>query len=44
MNKAPEAKAEVKKELVSAAIGAFILFSAGILVQTIGNIAMGKLF
>ncbi len=44
MNKAPEAKAELKKELVNAAIGAFILFAAGALVQTIGNIAMGTLF
>lgn len=44
MAKAPEAKAEAKKELISYAIGAGILFSAGAIVQLVGNIAMNNLF
>lgn len=44
MNKAPDAKAEIKKELVSAAIGAGILAGSGLIVQIISNIAIGPLF
>lgn len=44
MAKSPEAKAEAKKELISYAIGAGILFSAGAIVQLVGNIAMNNLF
>ena len=44
MNKAPEAKAELKKELINVAIGAFILVAAGAIVQIISNIAIGPLF
>ncbi len=43
MMKSPEAKAELKKELVSYAIGAFILFSIGTIIRIIGSIAL-KLF
>ncbi len=44
MNKAPEAKAEAKKELVSYAIGAFILFGIGTMIKIISNIALNNLF
>ncbi len=44
MAKAPEAKAEAKKELVSYAIGAFILFSIGGIIRIIGGIALNNLF
>ena len=44
MAKAPEAKAEAKKELVSYAIGAFILFGIGGIIQIIGTIAKNNLF
>lgn len=44
MAKSPDAKAEAKKELISYAIGAGILFSAGAIVQLIGNIALNNLF
>ena len=44
MQKAPEAKAEAKKELVSYAIGAFILFGIGGILQIIGTIAKNSLF
>ncbi len=44
MMKAPEAKAEAKKELVSYAVGAFILFGIGTIIQIIGNIAKNSLF
>ncbi len=44
MAKAPTAKAEAKKELVSYAIGAFILFGIGGIIQIIGTIAKNNLF
>lgn len=44
MAKAPEAKAEAKKELVSYVIGAFILFAIGGIIRIIGNIALNNLF
>ena len=44
MAKAPEAKAEAKKELVSYAIGAFILFAIGGIIRIIGSIALNDLF
>ncbi len=44
MNKAPEAKAEAKKELIAYAIGAFILFGVGTMVRIIADIAMNRLF
>lgn len=44
MQKAPEAKAEAKKELVSYAVGAFILFGIGGILQIIGTIAKNSLF
>ena len=44
MNKAPEAKAELKKELINVAIGAFILVAIGGIIQLISNIAIGPLF
>ena len=44
MNKAPEAKAELKKELINVAIGAAIMAGAGAIVQIISNIAIGPLF
>ena len=44
MQKAPEAKAEAKKELVSYAIGAFILFGIGGIIRIIGEIAKNSLF
>lgn len=40
MKAAPEAKADVKKELISYAIGAFILFGVGTIVRLVGNIAI----
>ena len=40
MNKAPEAKAEAKKELIAYAIGAFILFGIGSIIRIIANVAM----
>ena len=44
MQKSPEGKAEAKKELISYAIGAFILFTIGTIVRVIGNIANTSLF
>lgn len=44
MSKAPEAKAEAKKELIAYAVGAFILFGIGSLIKIIGDIAMNHLF
>ena len=44
MNKAPEAKADAKKELIAYAVGAFILFGIGSIIRIIANIAMNKLF
>ncbi len=44
MIKAPEAKAELKKELVSYVIGAVILFSVGTIIKLIGRIALNNLF
>ena len=44
MNKAPEAKAEVKKELVSCAVGAFILFGIGTILKVISNILINEWF
>lgn len=44
MAKAPEAKAEAKKELVSYAIGAFILFAVGGIIRIVGKIALNDLF
>ena len=44
MYKAPEGKAEVKKELVNCAIGALILFTIGTIIKIIGDIALNKLF
>ena len=44
MSKAPEAKAEAKKELINYAIGAFILFGAGGIVQLVGNMALKNIF
>lgn len=44
MNKAPEAKADAKKELIAYAVGAFILFGIGSIIRIIGGIAMGALF
>ena len=43
MKSAPEAKADVKKELVAYSIGAFILFGVGTLVRIIANIAIDNL-
>ena len=43
MYKSPEAKAELKKELVSYAVGAGILFSIGTIIRIIGNISF-KMF
>lgn len=43
MYKSPEAKAELKKELVSYAVGAMILFAIGTIIKIIGSIAF-KLF
>lgn len=39
MIKSPEGKAELKKELVSYAIGAVILFAIGTIIKIIGSIA-----
>ena len=44
MMKAPEAKAELKKELVSYTVGAVILFSVGTIIKLIGKIALNNLF
>ena len=44
MIKSPEAKAELKKELISYTIGAVILFAIGTFVKIIGNIALNDLF
>lgn len=44
MLKAPEAKAELKKELVSYAVGALILFAIGSFIKIIGSIALNDLF
>ncbi len=44
MNKAPEAKADAKKELIAYAVGAFILFGIGSIIRIIANIAMNKVF
>lgn len=45
MSKAPEAKADAKKELIACAIGAFILFGIGSIIRIIGSIAIsGRLF
>ena len=44
MLKAPEAKAELKKELVSYAVGAAIIFAIGTFIKIIGNIALNNLF
>lgn len=44
MFKAPEAKAELKKELVSYAIGAMILFAIGTMIKIIGGMALNNLF
>ena len=44
MAKAPSAKAEAKKELVNYAIGAFILFAVGGIIQIVANIARNRLF
>ena len=44
MTKAPEGKAEIKKELVSCAIGALILFAIGTFIKIIGSIALNDLF
>lgn len=44
MQKAPEAKAEAKKELIAYAVGAFILFGIGSIIRIIGNIALNNLF
>lgn len=41
MKASPDAKAEVKKELVSYAIGALLLFGVGTLISIVGNIAQG---
>lgn len=40
MKAAPEAKADAKKELVSYAIGAFILLGIGTFIKIIGDISM----
>ena len=44
MIKAPEAKAELKKELVSYVVGAVILFTIGTIIKIIGRIALNNLF
>lgn len=44
MVKAPEAKAELKKELISYAIGALILFAIGTFIKIIGSISLNNLF
>lgn len=44
MYKAPDAKAEVKKELISYAVGALILFAIGTFIKIIGSIALNDLF
>ena len=44
MKKAPEAKAELKKELVSYVIGAVIIFAIGTFIRIIGGIALNNLF
>ena len=44
MNKAPEAKAEAKKEMVACAVGAFILFGIGTIMKVISDIAMNEWF
>ncbi len=44
MIKAPEAKAELKKELTSYVVGAVILFAIGTFIKLIGNIALNELF
>ena len=43
MKSAPEAKADVKKELVAYSIGAFILFGVGTLVRIIANITIDNI-
>lgn len=44
MVKAPEAKAELKKELISYAVGALIIFAIGTFIKLIGEIALNNLF
>ena len=44
MLKAPEAKAELKKELISYVVGAVILFAIGTFIKIIGGIALNNLF
>ena len=44
MYKAPDAKAELKKELISYAVGALILFAIGTFIKIIGSIALNDLF
>ena len=44
MIKAPDAKAELKKELTSYVVGAVILFAIGTFIKLIGNIALNELF
>ena len=44
MVSAPEAKAELKKQLVSYVVGGVILFAIGSLIKIIGSIALNNLF
>ena len=44
MYKSPDAKAELKKELISYAVGALILFAIGTFIKIIGSIALNDLF
>ena len=44
MYKAPDAKAELKKELINYVVGALILFAIGTFIKIIGSIALNDLF
>lgn len=44
MKQAPEARAEMKKELINYAIGAIILFAIGTLIKIIGNISFNTFY
>ena len=37
---APEAKADIKKSMIAYGIGALLLFSVGVIITIVGNIAM----
>lgn len=44
MKAAPEAKAQVKEQLIAVTIGGVILFAIGSFIKIIANIALNKLF